>query len=1126
MEESWRPTIICVTGDIGWYGIGADYQTAKKWLDQLLSVCDLEYDSVVFCAGNHDVARPAAKKLARPKSAVEADEVLGPPIASHLETPFASFLSFCDSIGLPELDFGESKSHLVGSRIVKGIHFAVLNSAWFCKGDDKGELWIGYPHITLMEASDQLVLHPSEEERMTVALIHHPQEWLNEAEIHSYDSRPNVVDYLANRCHLLLSGHTHGEVRGADRIGDRALHFTGGSAYSGASHFNSFRLVQVRTDSFTDRAFEFDPRSVGKQWKSTEAQTRSVALQRNHSPANTTESTRFNTTGLRDSSRNQARRVVESKSRLLKQSGQLPELVDRPVSLRVSHQHNEFDMSGNLVRKNDADRIISLYEGARHSRRTLLLGDLGTGKSTLAAQLVTDTLDRSTEGVAILIPVKMLKLAGHFTRRELLGSITNYIKSEVWLEADKFDLQDLLRQQVEVSLVFDGLDELPRAVAARLLSEAAATVEEWPTIQIVTTARPVELVGTSFSDWSVLHTVPLDDAAKREFLKQELIAESVSPERAEEKADDLLRSLKESIALDNIANTPLAIRLVYPRLATLSDSVSLTLGNLLYDVLMDRLGGWEERDDKPSAFSHLNEVFPTAEDKAEYLAILCDRVAVGDQLHPDEAKTLLKDAGHEIPGANSGLLAEEMLSYCEWLGILSVSDTVEFPLQPLAEICAAVRLVSQWRSNLDEKVSRDRDRWRVVSFATAILRRRGLMPKLRNSLIETLKFLLDEQEYVPAACYIAVESADPEIAKAVVGRIDNLGYRPLRIFNDERKASARNIARTLVLAGDTGFDWFFEEYLNPRYPVPNMGAAIVRDIFAEWAALMRPKLTAEQTRKLESMVEPYQATGEGLFFGVLPILSVVAPDAFTPDERFLQLSFVLDDRLFADFADREFRVAWDDPDLSQIVQRVISGRCGESVAAALLWLEMNPTADPQPDLVRLAMRSVSRAATSIDAALIVKECRERISEERWIWFARWFVISGESGVSAVAAKVLFNHGERRLSVLGDAALAATHDGVYSTEAKSILDQLVRNLGDGGVRWLTDRIAKADRLNGAHSSWWLVLLSLLETIDDGPTLLAACVEGLGSFTLPRYPEVREAFSRLFKSERGAEFRDAS
>src|SRR5690348_1648162 len=53
LEPEWKPTIICVTGDIGWRGISADYTQAKEWLDELLRVCGLTYRELVMCAGNH-----------------------------------------------------------------------------------------------------------------------------------------------------------------------------------------------------------------------------------------------------------------------------------------------------------------------------------------------------------------------------------------------------------------------------------------------------------------------------------------------------------------------------------------------------------------------------------------------------------------------------------------------------------------------------------------------------------------------------------------------------------------------------------------------------------------------------------------------------------------------------------------------------------------------------------------------------------------------------------------------------------------------------------------------------------------------------------------------------------------
>ena len=1126
LESSWKPTIICVTGDIGWSGAESDYAAAKEWLDKVLASCGLSYDALVVCAGNHDSIRSVAKRIPRPKSTKEADEVLAVPIAPHFEGPFASFISFCQTAKIPALKLGDSESYLVGERIVNDVHFVVMNSAWFCKGDDdRGELWLGYPHMMFMESHGQMLVEPSQDNRMTISLAHHPHEWYNENEIHTYSRRPNVMDYLANRCHLVLTGHTHGEIREPDRIADHALHFTGGASYAGASHFNSFRLIRLNSGCLEDRAFEFNPTAVSGNWKSGVAKKRHLSYTPKTEITIPINRVQFKADALRASCHKEAVRLLELKSRLLKPEGQLPVLVQRPVSLRVSDQHDVFDATEQLVRPKDTETTLSLYEAVREARRTLLLGDLGTGKSTLAAQLVIDTLDRSATAVAVLIPAKMLRLAGVFTRRDMLVSVANYIKDAIWLESSDFSLEKLLDQRVEVVLVFDGLDELSRDIAARLLSEAAAVVENWSTIQVVATARPVELVGTSFSDWRIIHTVSLDDAAKNEFLRQELAADDVLAEQIDWKAKKLLCSLKENTALDSIANSPLAIRLIYARLKEFSTKNDLTLGDLLYDVLMDRIGGWEKRDGKPSQFLHLSKFLSPAEAKAEYFAVLACRAAIGTRLQRDEAKRLLNDAGVKIAGADTHLLAEEALSYLEWLGLISVSETVDFTLQPLAEVCAATGLVAQWRSNGRNASLQNRSQWRIASFAAAIIRRRGLMNELRTALTSIVTFLLDDPDYVPAVCYIVAESADSELAKIAVRLFDNLQYRPLRYFQNEWNASARNIAKTLALAEDVGFDWFFTDYLDPRYPIPNAGCAIVSDVLSEWAALVWSHLKPDQIEKLKTLVRPYRATGEGVFYGVLTRLSLLVPDAFTSDERIHYQSCALAYPLFSDFIASEFKSIWNDAALGPIVNREVFSRCGGSIQAAWLWLENNQTEDLPHDIIRLAISSVVRASHSADEVMLIKQCKDRLGEEIWLRFARWFLIAEESGTSIGAAKVLFDHGERRLSVLGDVVMDAMHDGRYVVEAEKMLHELIRNRGENGVRWLAYRIARFDEWYGAYSGWWRVLLPLLNDLADGPQLLVNCIRNLGSFTIPRYPEIREAFMRMLEGSRRVEFHDA-
>lgn len=266
-DAAWRPTIVAITGDIGWGGNASDYEAAKEWLACLMKVLGFGYDRVVVCPGNHDINRRSARLLARPEAWKIADENLSLPIAEEYLKCFEAFSKFCDELGVRTYDFAGTKSYLVGKTSFEGLDVVALNSAWYCRDNsDQNKLWIGWPHLQKMESDGQVRLVDQESGNPVLALIHHPKEWLNEQETHAWENRPNVWDALSARCHLILNGHTHGEVRKADRFAEGAWHLTGGSAYAGDSHFNSFRLIRINCDVFEYRSYEFDPRSAEGAW--------------------------------------------------------------------------------------------------------------------------------------------------------------------------------------------------------------------------------------------------------------------------------------------------------------------------------------------------------------------------------------------------------------------------------------------------------------------------------------------------------------------------------------------------------------------------------------------------------------------------------------------------------------------------------------------------------------------------------------------------------------------------------------------------------------------------------------------------------------------------------------------
>jgi 3',5'-cyclic AMP phosphodiesterase CpdA len=200
LGSKWRPHVAVLSGDIGWKGIQEDYQRAKAWIEnELFNELKLTPGDLIFCAGNHDIDRKKTFGMSPPPSSKEADEWLA---IEHLENfirPFEAFDTFCKELKIPELHVGKNLFHLIGQRDLKGLRFVVLNSAWFCRGDeDDGKLWIGLPQLQVMNAASQLA-DPDQYDSslITIVVLHHPPECLNKAENNSYGDRPNTSRYLA-----------------------------------------------------------------------------------------------------------------------------------------------------------------------------------------------------------------------------------------------------------------------------------------------------------------------------------------------------------------------------------------------------------------------------------------------------------------------------------------------------------------------------------------------------------------------------------------------------------------------------------------------------------------------------------------------------------------------------------------------------------------------------------------------------------------------------------------------------------------------------------------------------------------------------------------------------------------
>jgi hypothetical protein len=263
VDADWKPSVICITGDVGWRGHPKDYEEAETWLLKLLEILGLTWADVVFCVGNHDLDRASAKYVARPSTATESDHLFEVPMNATMCQPFAAFSDLCKRAGVLPLTAGKTESWLFGT-IAKGpLRFIVLNSAWFSRDDhDRGRLWLGLPLLDVLGAHGQFSSTKRDYSTVDIAMFHHPPDDLHPSETNAEPTRPDTFNYLEERVDIVLTGHQH-QARLLEplRRGDGAQRFESGASYADIGYKNSFRLLRIDSAArlVEVMGFAFDP---------------------------------------------------------------------------------------------------------------------------------------------------------------------------------------------------------------------------------------------------------------------------------------------------------------------------------------------------------------------------------------------------------------------------------------------------------------------------------------------------------------------------------------------------------------------------------------------------------------------------------------------------------------------------------------------------------------------------------------------------------------------------------------------------------------------------------------------------------------------------------------------------
>lgn len=255
IPSEWMPDVIAISGDIGWTGCGDDYEEFSGFLNELLRETRLDSGSVVCCAGNHDKYLPENYRLPR-KFKGKSDFYSIDDIYSNLDILSTNFQIYSDKLkgmGIASLKNGseiELSKYLYGYRIVKGLCFVVLNSAWLCDwrkdkkhpNADQNNLLLDVNIVCeMVKIKENLPPLP------IIVMYHHPKEWLRNSEISSLDDidKLTTIDYVEDMAHIILNGHTHIPKEEHSR---QKLRYTAGTISSDDTYRSECRLIRIYVD--------------------------------------------------------------------------------------------------------------------------------------------------------------------------------------------------------------------------------------------------------------------------------------------------------------------------------------------------------------------------------------------------------------------------------------------------------------------------------------------------------------------------------------------------------------------------------------------------------------------------------------------------------------------------------------------------------------------------------------------------------------------------------------------------------------------------------------------------------------------------------------------------------------
>lgn len=765
IEPEWHPTLVCVTGDITDKGQIEGYTEAGEWFKKFSDELNVDIGRFLLTPGNHDCIRDLqiCSNLI-PNTSTEADSLLKCDIPLYLQKRFSSFSEFCKKIGIKPYKFGETDSYLVGNREVDGIQFVSLNTSWFSwKEKEEGKLWLGLEILRYLESKKQLVaVNTDPSEKISIALMHHgTTKYFHSEESEDHGGRAPSLPYLWKRSHLALYGHSHeNALDDPDLQKAHCWVVRAGATNAGANFPNNVNLIRLSNTGFELKTLEYNSADAGALWeKSSAAKSynwKTSGIQQPTTGISSTEQHEKSLELIRERAVKFASEVIINKSRQIKPHGNLPEQI--PLHVEIKPESESDTRPFFPGRSKDKPKLSSMPidEAVFRSRLTILFGDLGAGKSTLLAKLTEKIGEKVPKCLPLFVPAPRLEISANDGIDKLISQIDNFISTDL-NAGGQWSYKQVLDEGYEILLLADGLDEINKKSAVHLIRLLANLPLVYSRVTVVLSSRFSEVTGINFERWQICQVAQIDASQKELLFKNEALAQGLDDTKSSMIANKAKLALENNPSLNTIANTPLAVRLLYPSIIAQSPlHVERTLGDLLYELLLQRLGDWAEKDVKSTPLAEFEAAFPTPEYRAIIMGELAFHFLEQSNLSRNKATEIIKKLIPENKRTYADLIAKQFLIFLEDTGIIVGNENINFIYQPLTQISAGVYLAEKILQDISIETLRI-ESWRVVSFAGTMIRRMYRIDSVRDWFIGCIIIWMKDRSGITPSCYETFE---------------------------------------------------------------------------------------------------------------------------------------------------------------------------------------------------------------------------------------------------------------------------------------------------------------------------------------------------------------------------------